>query len=164
MSKTTPSTAFPFLFEDERHEALIRTWHSGQLLRLAATRFFADKPISETQFNLLAGLYYTPTPPSQQDLARRLVVDKSAISGLLNRMERADLLKRRKDSKDKRRFEIVLTKKGRDAFEGLEAEYLGEVKQVMDSLDPAAINALNRSLEALRVSIETYFETKSTRE
>ncbi|HNX26639.1 MAG TPA: MarR family transcriptional regulator [Phycisphaerae bacterium] len=154
------NSKFPYAFRNDWHEALVRTWHTGQLLRAIAVNFFADKPVSDTQFNLMGGLYYSDKPPSQQELADRLVVHKSAISTLIDRMEQAGLVRRRSHSGDRRRFELVLTEKGEKIFKNLEEEYLELVRSIMKRISNRDITALNESLEKLRLAVNAYLINK----
>lgn len=48
------------------------------------------------------------------NLAERLLLDNSALTGLVDRMEKEDLVIRKVDPEDRRVFLIYLTKKGRD--------------------------------------------------
>ena len=50
-------------------------------------------------------------------LAEHLFLDSSAITGLIDRMEKEDLLERRIDPEDRRAFHIHLTPKGRNLAE-----------------------------------------------
>ena len=47
-----------------------------------------------------------------KNLAERLNIDSSAITGLVDRLEKESLVERRVDAKDRRSFSIFLTNKG----------------------------------------------------
>lgn len=50
-------------------------------------------------------------------LAEQLFLDSSAVTGLIDRMEKENLLERRTDPEDRRAFQINLTTKGRNLAE-----------------------------------------------
>lgn len=52
-------------------------------------------------------------------LAEKLFIDNSAITGLIDRMEKEDLLERKTDPTDRRAFQIILTTKGRRLAEDI---------------------------------------------
>jgi DNA-binding MarR family transcriptional regulator len=47
-----------------------------------------------------------------KELAGKLAIDSSAITGLVDRLEKADLVERRADERDRRALRIHLTEKG----------------------------------------------------
>jgi DNA-binding MarR family transcriptional regulator len=49
-----------------------------------------------------------------KSLAERLIIDSSAITGLVDRLEKENLVERRVDPEDRRAFRIFLTEKGRN--------------------------------------------------
>jgi len=52
-----------------------------------------------------------------KELAERLNLDSSAITGLVDRLEKENLVKRQVDSEDRRAFRILLTEKGKKLAE-----------------------------------------------
>lgn len=77
---------------------------------------YSDYGLTLAQSFILLALY-------EQDglgvkgLAERLFLDSSAITGLIDRMEKEGLLERRTDPEDRRAFQINLTLKGRNLAE-----------------------------------------------
>ena len=68
---------------------------------------------------------------SPKEIAAELKLENSTISGILDRMEKKDLLKRQVSTEDRRYIEVVLTEKGA-ALE----------KPVLDTIDTANIDIL----------------------
>ena len=66
-----------------------------------------------------------------KEIAAELKLENSTISGILDRMEKKDLLKRQVSTEDRRYIEVVLTEKGA-ALE----------KPVLDTIDTANIDIL----------------------
>lgn len=89
--------------------------------------------------------------PSQ--LGQGLKLDKSAITGLVDRLEKKRMIKRRNDPKDRRAIRLYLTSLGRDAA----AKALPVVKQqnraIKKGFSPDEIEVFSR---VLRTAIERF--------
>lgn len=74
--------------------------------------------------------------PSTSALARHIVVSQATVTRIIDRLERAGLVKREKSSQDKRVVNVRLTDEGRskldDAPEPLQAEFLREFRKLAD--------------------------------
>jgi DNA-binding MarR family transcriptional regulator len=69
-------------------------------------------------------------------LAEKLGLDSSAVTGLIDRLEKEKLLERRVDPADRRAFQICLTPKGRKLAE--------EVFPIADQLNESMKSALEK--------------------
>lgn len=68
--------------------------------------------VSAAQINCLIALYENgPLPPSQ--IAKYLMVNSSTVTGIIDRLEKKDLVKRLRISPDRRVITIELTKNGK---------------------------------------------------
>ena len=89
--------------------------------------------------------------PSQ--MGQGLKLDKSAITGLVDRLEKKAMLERRNDPEDRRAIRLYLTKAGRDAT----AKALPVVKQqnraIKKGFSPEEIEIFSR---VLRTTIERF--------
>ena len=86
-------------------------------------------------------------------MGQGLRLDKSAITGLVDRLEKKDMIERRKDPRDRRAIRLHLTRAGRDAA----ARALPIVKQqnraIKKGVSPEEIEIFAR---VLRVTIERF--------
>lgn len=108
---------------------------------------------------LVLALLWDKEPCSPGELAEHLALDASSVTGLLNRMEHADLLSRTLDPGDRRRVLVRSSDHSRD----LRAQ-LGWVEDCVAeaiSLDPAETVALLSELGRLRENISTYLTDKN---
>lgn len=140
-------------FEDRDHETLMGVWWTGILLKKKANRFFSEFLSSEVQFNIMMVLRHSEKPLTQSELGERLLVDKSNITGLLDRMEAAGLLKRLKVPGDRRCHHIELTKKGLKILEKVEKPYRNHVKKLMSIFTAKEISSLNRYMARLQEAV-----------
>jgi DNA-binding MarR family transcriptional regulator len=136
------------------HEALLGIVRTASLILKLSDRFFSDFGITDAQFNILMLLKHSGGKKvSQQDLSDRLVVNKSNIVGLVDRLERAGIVKRKTDPADRRSNQIVFTTKGLKLMDRVEGEYYARIDEVMDALNADEKNALVSALDDLRERI-----------
>jgi DNA-binding MarR family transcriptional regulator len=67
------------------------------------------------------------------DLAEAIVLSKSGLTSLVDRMERDGLLERRPDPADRRATRIVLTQTGKERLEAISRHHRGVVRRVFTS-------------------------------
>jgi DNA-binding MarR family transcriptional regulator len=87
---------------------------------------------------------------SQQELAERLYVTKGNISGLIDRLEAAELVERRSIAGDKRSHAIYLTANGRVLAEQGIAVQRRFVSETLGRLPPDQLAALDQLLVTTR--------------
>src|SRR6476646_12121656 len=87
---------------------------------------------------------------SQQELAERLYVTKGNISGLIDRLEAAELVERRSIAGDKRSHAISLTANGRKLADQGIAVQRRFVAETLGRLPPDELAALDRLLVTTR--------------
>jgi DNA-binding MarR family transcriptional regulator len=140
-------------FEDLDHEALMGIWWTGILLRKQAKHFFSNFLSSEAQFNIMMALKYSEKPLTQNELGEQLLVDKSNITGLLDRMEKAGLLRRKNVPDDRRCYHIELTNAGRKILDKVEQPYRNHVKKLMAIFSKDEIGDITRYMTRLQNSV-----------
>jgi MarR family transcriptional regulator, organic hydroperoxide resistance regulator len=87
---------------------------------------------------------------SQQELAKRLYVTKGNISGLLDRLERVELVERRPAACDRRQYSIHLTEAGRAiALKAIAVQHRW-IASTLGHMKEADLEALETQLVALR--------------
>ncbi|MEU7874903.1 MarR family transcriptional regulator [Dactylosporangium sp. NPDC049140] len=116
-------------------DALVRsTFHVTGVL----TRIGAENDLSLTQLRVLGIL--RDRRPGVTELAAYLGLDKSTLSGLIDRAERRGLLARGKNPLDGRAVEVFLTPAGRELTQRLDNEILQALAPTLGRL-PAAERA-----------------------
>ena len=148
----------PMTFDDSGHEALVGLWWTSTLLKKVARRFFREHGFSEAQFNLLMTLKNVDGPMTQNELSRRLLVDKSNITGVIDRLEEMRLIMRKKVSGDRRSYHIVLTDEGRRRIEELDGPYSEVVAGVMAGFSTEERSELSRLTRKMREALSGSFE------
>jgi len=81
-----------------------------------------------------------------KQLAERLYLDSSSVTGILDRMEAKNLIEKRADPKDRRALQVLLTDKGRE-LEGPLSKVIEEANEkALHSLDEVQSESLKELL------------------
>lgn len=125
-------------------EALVRS--AFQVMGVL-TRIGAEHDLSLTQLRVLGIL--RDRRPRMTELATFLGLDKSTMSGLIDRAEQRGLLERGKNPHDKRVVDVYLTLAGRDLTQRLDDEFRRDLGPLVDRLTHQQCVQLTRLLEPL---------------
>lgn len=109
--------------------------------------------LTQAQFDVLAQVG-AAEGLSQQELARRLLVTKGNVCGLLDRMEVAGLVVRCADPDDRRTHRLELTPRGRILFEQAVPAQERLIAELFGALEPDEQRALHGLLRRLDRAVE----------
>lgn len=112
-------------------------------------RLFRPHGLTGAQFNLLNIVATTDGGLSQRELSDHLVVDRSNVTGLIDRMEAAGWLKRTDHPADRRVYRVVLTPAGRRLWKEVAPRYRAVVRQVTQTLPEGRMQATLATLQQL---------------
>jgi DNA-binding MarR family transcriptional regulator len=142
--------------ETPAHEAVLNVVVTANLLAKEGERLVAPFGITEAQFNVLMLLKHQSVGGGldQTALGRMLVVNRSNVTGLVDRMEGAGLVVRSPDPGDRRVKRVSLTSKGRRAADAAEKPYFERVDRVLKAIPAEDRKALVRALERIRGALE----------
>jgi DNA-binding MarR family transcriptional regulator len=91
---------------------------------------------------------------SAGDLSRALMLSSGAMTNRLDRLERAGLVRRVPDPKDRRGVLVELTERGCDQIDGAVTEQAAKEIDVLRALTPRELASLNQLLRKVLVSLE----------
>ena len=148
-----PRIDLPLPLPNKQHEALVSFWWTSAMLKKISRRFFRENYSSEAHFNLLVTLMRSEGPMTQNELSQKLLVDKSNITGLLDKLEALGQVKRNKVPGDRRSYHVTLTKAGRELVEGLDGVYAEMVEQVMSVFTEEECRQFVSLTRKLRISL-----------
>jgi DNA-binding MarR family transcriptional regulator len=94
------------------YRALMELLRTADTVWNASRMFFERWDLSPSQFNVLNLLRLNPAGLSQTDLSRELIMHRSNVTGLLDRLEQRGLVARRDVAADRRAYNVVLTPAG----------------------------------------------------
>jgi MarR family transcriptional regulator, lower aerobic nicotinate degradation pathway regulator len=113
----------------------------------------AEHDLSITQARLLGVL--RDRTPAMNELARLLGLDKSSISGLVDRAERRGLVARIPSAEDRRAVLVGLTDEGRSLMSRAAASFGADLTAMLDLLPPSDRDALSAIVSRLLVAHAT---------
>ncbi len=110
---------------------------TADLFLRESQRLFRPHGLTAPQYNVLNILASAPDERglSQRELGDILVVDRSNVTGLIDRMEKCGWVRRADDPSDRRIYRVELTPKGRKLWAKVEPRYLEVVAQVTAGVD-----------------------------
>ncbi len=113
-------------------------------------RLFRPLGLTAAQYNVLNVLAPRAAGLSQRELGDVLVVDRSNVTGLVDRLEQAGWVRRADDPDDRRVYRVTLTPAGRKLWARVTPHYGDVVEQVTRGLsvrEMADATALLRRME-----------------
>jgi MarR family transcriptional regulator, organic hydroperoxide resistance regulator len=132
--------------------AWVRLAHAyHRILRRLETALDEHK-ITLAQFEVLAHLHYD-SGIVQTDLARRLLVTKGNVCGLIDRLTAAKLVMRQPAVDDRRANRLFLTARGRQMIAKTLPVHLGLIKELMGTLPPGDLRRLQDLLGRLESAV-----------
>jgi DNA-binding MarR family transcriptional regulator len=133
------------------HEALLSLVRTSSLMQKVSDRFFSQFGLTDVQFNILMILKeHGSEGLSQQELSEHLIVTKSNVVGLIDRLERGDYVKRVSHPSDRRFNQIIVTPKGQKLEAKVEKSYFKEVDKMMNVLSPSEKRSVVKAMESIR--------------
>ena len=146
---------FPNPVQHPPHETLLGLVVTAGLLTKEGDRVLRPLVLTDSQFNVLALLRYQSDGGSldQSALGRMLVVNRSNVTGLVDRMERAGWVEREADRDDRRVKRVRLTPEGRRLLDRADRLYIQRVHEVMGALSARELEQLGRTLEKVRSAL-----------
>lgn len=124
---------------DVRYEALLHLLATADTVWNASRRFFARWDLGPSQFNILNLLGGEPEGLAQVELGRRLIMHRSNVTGLVDRLEKRGLVIRRDDARDRRAYRVVLTAAGRRLLDEIYPHYRAAAEAAWDGVKSAVI-------------------------
>lgn len=142
--------------ENPAHETVISIVLTGGRLTKEGDRLLRPFKLTDSQFNVLMLLKHQSGPDgmSQTKLGKMLLVNRSNVTGLIDRMEQAGWVERVDEADDRRVKRVRLTNSGRKLLEKAEKAYFKRVEEVMGPLEPGQIQALTRLLAEIRSRLD----------
>lgn len=140
-------------FDRPEQEAALNLYRAHDQLQIRFTRLFRDYGLTGTQYNILRILRGEGAPLPILEIAERMITVTPGITGLVDRLEEAGLVRRQRCSDDRRVVYVALTEKARRLLAKLDEPVLELHRALLGQLKPGELNELVRLLEKVRASI-----------
>ena len=142
---------------DENHpgyRALMELLRTADTVWNASHVFFGRWDLSPSQFNVLNLLHFNPDGLSQTDLSRQLIMHRSNLTGLVDRLEKRGLVARREVAADRRAYSVVLTAAGTRLLREILPRYYEEAARVWDRLPARRATELIADLQQVTRNVK----------
>src|ERR1043166_3877653 len=136
-----------------RYGALLQLLRTAEALWNSSRLFFARWDLSPSQFNVLNLLCDHPDGCTQIELSRQLIMHRSNVTGLIDRLEQRALLQRTPET-DRRVNRIVLTAAGAKLVRRILPEYYRVAEMLWGQLPARRTQRLVADLLALDGNIQ----------
>lgn len=146
-----------------RYQALIGLLRTAETLWNSSRAFFARWDLSPSQFNILNLLYEQPDGYSQIALSRALIMHRSNITGLVDRLEARGLVKRVENPEDRRAFKVVLTPAGKKLVHTIQPHYYEAAEVVWSGIPVARAEQILKELQGISESAEKIADANPTK-
>ena len=123
----------------------------------------ADHGLNYGEYKLLLRLV-TRTDDNRMsagELSRSLMLSSGAMTNRLDQLEKAELIRRVPDPKDRRGVHVELTPKGRATIDGAVTEQAAKEIDVLSVLTPAELTKLNQLLRKVLTSLEARADSEA---
>ena len=137
-----------------RYQALMQLLRTSETLWNSSRVLFARWDLSPSQFNVLNLLQETPGGLTQIELSRQLLMHRSNLTGLVDRLEARALVARRDSPEDRRAWRVVLTRDGQDLLMEILPVYYRAAEEVWGNLPLKRANELVAELTAVCANAE----------
>ncbi|MGN2637336.1 MarR family winged helix-turn-helix transcriptional regulator [Nocardia takedensis] len=140
-------------------EAMAIIGRLGRLMLVARREVdavFLARGLQRGEFDVLAALRRAGAPfeASPSALADGLMLSRAGMTGRLDRLEAAGLVRRAADAGDRRAIRVALTDAGRALIDDLVSEHTANEARLLAVLDPADRAALDRITRTLLTSLD----------
>jgi DNA-binding MarR family transcriptional regulator len=143
--------ADPIPINHARYEAFLQLLRTADTVWNASREFLAPWDLGPSQFNVLNLLRGRPEGCSQTELSRELIMHRSNVTGLVDRLEKRGLVVRKTVEGDRRAYRVVLTAVGKQVMASILPVYFAGADELWGDLPDQRVKLLTSDLrEAAR--------------
>jgi MarR family transcriptional regulator, 2-MHQ and catechol-resistance regulon repressor len=140
-------------FKSLEQEAMLNILRTSDQFQNRIGRLFREYGLTSSQYNILRILRGEGRPMPCLEIANRMIQVVPAITGLIDRLEQAGMVRRQRSESDRRVIKIEITPKALATLAELDAPEMELQKQLLGHLTRTELAELSRLLEKARVSL-----------
>jgi MarR family transcriptional regulator, 2-MHQ and catechol-resistance regulon repressor len=141
-------------FESREQEAALNLARTNDRVQIRFERLFRDYQLTPSQYNILRILRGEARPLPVLDIAERTITIVPGITGLVDRLERAGFVARRRCTEDRRVVFVEITRAGLDVLARLDRPVRDLHRELMGRLSDKELRSLICLLEKVRSQSE----------
>ena len=142
-------------FESAEQEATLNIIRTNDQFQNRFGRLFRQYSLTSSQYNVLRILRGEGQPMPCLEIADRMVQVVPAMTGLIDRLEKQELVRRDRCVKDRRVIFVELTAKGTQLLQQLDQPVLDLHHALVGHLSQDELKQLSRLLEKCRQNLST---------
>ena len=140
-------------FESPEKEAMLNIVRTGDQFQNRIGKLFRTFGLTGSQHNVLRILRGEGRPMPCMEIKKRMIQVVPAMTGLLDRLEKDDLVTRTRCEQDGRVVYVDLTPKARATLGQIDAPLTELYRECLGHLSPAELEQLSMLLEKARLSL-----------
>ncbi|REK22918.1 MAG: MarR family transcriptional regulator [Planctomycetota bacterium] len=141
-------------FASAEQEATLNLFRTSDQLQNRFGRLFREHRLTSSQYNILRILRGEGKPLPSLEIASRTVQVVPAITGLIDRLEAAGLVRRQRSEEDRRVVYVALTSKATRLLEKMDEPVMQLHEELLGHLTRSELKQLSRLLEKARARVE----------
>lgn len=142
-------------FASLEQELILNIARTSDRLLITAERLFREHDLTGSQYNVLRILRGEGKPLPILEIASRTVQVVPGITGLIDRLEAAELVRRERSTADRRVIYVSITDKALAVLERLDEPLLALEKKMFRQLSAAEQQEMIRMLEKVRADLSS---------
>ena len=139
-------------FESPEQEAVLNILRTNDQFQNRFGRLFREYGLTSSQYNVLRILRGEGKPLPCLEIGDRMIQVVPAMTGLLDRLEKQELIQRERCTADRRVVYVEITKKGIDLLKQLDQPVSDLHQHLIGHLNRTELKELSRLLEKARQS------------
>lgn len=140
-------------FDAPEQEAALNLVRTNDQLQIRFTRLFREYGLTPSQYNVLRIIRGEGGPLPILEIASRTITVVPGITGLIDRLEEAGLVRRQRCEEDRRVIYVALTEKSAKLLAQLDQPLLEMHRKLMRGVTATELRELSRLLEKIRESL-----------
>ena len=148
---------------DIQHKIWVNWYHTGELIgKYADTRLNKVRGLSFQQFLVLLFMKKMGDNTNATELAKMLDKNTNTLSTILDRMEEKGLVKKIRDTQDRRMVWAVMTEKGKEKLAATTKASWVLFEKLTSSFSPEELKTLDALIEKLMKTTNNELNPKKT--
>tara|TARA_R110002111_G_scaffold227346_2_gene288949 strand:+ start:85553 stop:86032 length:480 start_codon:yes stop_codon:yes gene_type:complete len=140
-------------FASPEQEAILNILRTSDIFHNQFGRLFREYSLTPSQYNVLRILRGEGKPMPSLEIADRMVQVVPAITGLIDRLQAQNLVKRKRCTEDRRVVYIEITSKALSLLKEIDEPDLNLHRKLIGHLSTDELSELSRLLEKARASL-----------
>jgi len=143
-------------FESVQQEVSISIQRSSDQIQYRFAKLFKEYQLTQSQYNVLRILRGEGGPLPSLEIASRMISIVPATTGLIDKLEKRELVRRKRCTKDRRVWHVDLTSKGKKLVEKMDRPNMEMHSWLLGHLSKKKSRLLLELLEEAREGMRDY--------